>query len=612
MNQRTALAFFLMFVVLLIWQAMFSPSPQDAQKTGQSDSLAVAQAPTQTAPAKATHTPYTSQSDTSVRTDSTQAATTDSMGTQSGIQLEASAEGPLVTLETEQYVAELDLVGADLRSWTLKNFKTVDGQPVQLIPKRSLDPYGQRAHALKIYRDNKVVDLSHVRFKAEGARLMSTGDPHNPWRVRVDAERPIAEITLSAQLEGGTPFSLRIRLDNELSSFSVHAKYELPRTELAQLKISWPSGISNTEPDTTREYRDFKAAARVGDDTYKTSFNSLKKGDGSGGRKDHEGTVAWAGVMGQYFTAFVHDPGRRLGHVHFDGDYAKELQTFSIELPLQDETGPGLNYSVFLGPRDYNELNEIDPALTALIDLGPAVFRPVSKFMLWLLLYLHRFIPNYGLVIILISVATKFLFYPLTKSSTRSMREMQLVQPELSKIKEKYKDDQQRQSKEMMKLYKEHGINPMAGCLPLLVQMPVFWALFTVLRNTIEVRQAPFWGWINDLSRPEVLFHLPLKLPVVGDHFSLLPILMAAGMWLQTKIGTPSAATGGEGAMASQQKMMSTFMPIFMLFVFYNTPSGLVLYWLVNTILSIVQTWQIHRNAPKTLAEKRALSGASA
>ena len=109
-----------------------------------------------------------------------------------------------------------------------------------------------------------------------------------------------------------------------------------------------------------------------------------------------------------------------------------------------------------------------------------------------------------------------------------------------------------------------------------------------------------------------MLFHLPLKLPVIGNHFSLLPILMAAGMWLQTKIGTPSAAKGGEGAMASQQKMMSTFMPIFMLFVFYNTPSGLVLYWLVNTILSIIQTWQIHRNAPKTLAEKKAMAAANA
>ncbi len=613
MNQRTALAFFLMFVVLLIWQAVFSPPQQEVQNAGQSDSLAVAQAPPRLSGSEENGALDSAQGAAAASSvNSMQEGAADSTESSGDIPFASTAEGPLLTLETDQYVAELDLIGADLRSWTLKNFKTIDGAPVQLIPKRTIDRYGQRAHALKIYRDDGVLDLSHVRFELDGARLQSTGDPGKPWRLRVTADNPIAEVTLTADLGTATPLLLHIRLDNALSSFGVHAEYDLPRTDLAQLKISWPAGISNTEPDTLREYREFKAAARVGDDTYKTSFNSLKKGDGSGGRKDHEGTVAWAGVMGQYFTAFIHDPARRPGRVHFDGDYEKNLQTFSIELPLQDENGPGLDYAVFLGPRDYNELHEIDPALTALIDLGPAVFRPVSKFMLWLLLYLHRFIPNYGLVIILISVATKFLFYPLTKSSTRSMREMQLVQPELAKLKEKYKDDQARQSKEMMKLYKEHGINPMAGCLPLLVQMPVFWALFTVLRRTIEVRQAPFWGWITDLSRPEVLFHLPLKLPVIGNSFSLLPILMAGGMWLQTKIGTPSAATGGEGAMASQQKMMSTFMPIFMLFVFYNTPSGLVLYWFVNTLLSIVQTWQIHRNAPKTLAEKKAMVSASA
>jgi YidC/Oxa1 family membrane protein insertase len=608
MNQRTALAFFLMFVALLIWQAVFSPPHSTQEGSAPSDSTAVALAPPEEEPAAATKPATPGPADTP----SQPSETSPGAGSLFAGDLSASTEGPHLILESDQYRAELDLVGADLRTWTLKKYKTVDGEPVQLIPSRSLDPSGQRAHALRILREDGVVDLSHVRFTAEGSRLESTGDPQAPWRLRVDAEHPQAQVRLVAQASSGPPFILQIGLDNRRSSFSVHAEYALPRTDLSQLQISWPSGIANTEPDTMREYHEFKAAARVGDDTYKTSFNALGKGDGSKGRKTHEGTVSWAGVMGQYFTAFVHDPERRVGRVHFDGDYARHLQTFTLELPLQDETGPGLDYTVYLGPRSYKALQRIDPALTALLDLGPTIFRPVSKFMLWLLLYLHRFIPNYGLVIILISVATKFLFYPLTKSSTRSMREMQLVQPELTKIKDKYKDDQARQSQEMMKLYKEHGINPMAGCLPLLVQMPVFWALFTVLRRTIEVRQAPFWGWISDLSRPEVLFHLPVKLPVIGDHFSLLPILMALGMWLQTKIGTPSSAKGTEGAMASQQKMMSTFMPIFMLFIFYNTPSGLVLYWLVNTVLSVVQTWQIQRNAPKTLAEKKALLQARA
>ncbi len=611
MDKRTALAFFLMFLVLLVWQAVFAPPPP-TKDTGEApgDSTAVAAAEeSQRSNLRASLPSSGSAGETRP---SPEAGGGEGAGGGQDLlpALEESPDGPSLVIETDLYTAELDLVGADLRSWILKDFKELDGDPVQLIPPRTLDPTGQRAHALSIHRGGRVLRLDRVRFEPAGDRLMGTGDAQRPWKVEVDAEHPTARVVLQAVQDGGTPFRLELSIDNEEYSLQVDASYELPPTELARLEVAWPAGIANTEPDTLKEYREFRAAARVGDDTHKIKFGALEKKDGSKGRKDYQGTIAWAGVMSQYFTAFVHPAERPLGTVRFDGDGPRRLQTFSVELPLATERGPGLRYTIYMGPLDYDRLQEIDPALTELISLGPTIFRPVSKLMLWLLLFVHRYIPNYGWVIILISVATKFLFYPLTKSSTRSMREMQLVQPELNKIKEKYKDDQARQSQEMMKLYKEHGINPMAGCLPLLVQMPVFWALFTVLRSTIELRQAPFALWIQDLSRPDVLFQLPIHLPVLGNHFSLLPILMAVGMWLQTKIGTPSAAKNAEGAMASQQRMMSTFMPLFMLFIFYNTPSGLVLYWLVNTILTIVQTWEIHRNAPNTLAEKKAMAEA--
>jgi len=259
-----------------------------------------------------------------------------------------------------------------------------------------------------------------------------------------------------------------------------------------------------------------------------------------------------------------------------------------------------VQYGVYMGPIDMDALSvyQAEPYSTnptVLIEMGPTLFRPVARVTLAALKLLHHVLPNYGLVIIIFSAFTKLLFYPLTKSSTQSMKRMQEIQPLLTKLREKYKDDQQRQSQEMMALYKKHKINPLGGCLPLVVQMPVFWALFTILRKTIELRQAQFVWWMNDLSQPDVLFHLPFKLPILGDHFCVLPFLMAGSMWWQSKISSPTTPKGDGGAMGQQMKMMGTLMPVMMFVFFYNSPSGLVLYWFVNTILTAAQTWRIHK-----------------
>jgi YidC/Oxa1 family membrane protein insertase len=257
-------------------------------------------------------------------------------------------------------------------------------------------------------------------------------------------------------------------------------------------------------------------------------------------------------------------------------------------------TSASFAYTVYMGPLDYDRLAAYGADAGKLIDLGPNMFRPFARGTLWIMKTMHAAIPNYGWVIVILSVVLKVVFYPLTKSSTQSMRRMQEIQPRLQKLRERYKDDQQRQSKEMLELYKQHKINPMGGCLPLLVQMPVFWALFTVLRASIELRQAPWVAWITDLSVPDVLFRLPFSLPIFGDKFCLLPTLMALAMWAQTKLGATPTPTG-EGAMAMQMRMMNTLMPIMMFVFFYNSPAGLSLYWLINTVLTALQTWKIHR-----------------
>jgi YidC/Oxa1 family membrane protein insertase len=211
------------------------------------------------------------------------------------------------------------------------------------------------------------------------------------------------------------------------------------------------------------------------------------------------------------------------------------------------------------------------------------------------MIWMGSFIPNIGVVIIILSILTKVLFYRLTHKSFKSMKDMQRLQPKLKELQEKYKDDKNKLNQATMALYKEAGVNPLGGCLPLLFQMPVFIALFSVLRNTIELRGAPFVLWINDLSSPDVLFDHGVNLPFLGSELHLLPLLMGVAMYVQSKTGGGSPTGGPAAGAAGQQKMMQTMMPIMFTVLFYGMPSGLVLYWLVNNIFSIVQQYIVHR-----------------
>ena len=210
--------------------------------------------------------------------------------------------------------------------------------------------------------------------------------------------------------------------------------------------------------------------------------------------------------------------------------------------------------------------------------------------LVWVLNLFYGWIPNFGVAIILLTIAVRLLFWPLTRKSTEGMKKMQEVQPLMKEIQAKYKDNPQRLQQETWALYREKKVNPMSSCLPMLIQIPVFIALFNVLRSAVELRYAPFL-WIADLSEPEALF--ASWFPFGG--LNILPIAMAATMVLQTAL---QPSTGDK----QQQKMMMVFMPVMMLFMFYSFPSALSLYWFLSNILSIVQMWLIRRETAKKQA----------
>jgi YidC/Oxa1 family membrane protein insertase len=247
-----------------------------------------------------------------------------------------------------------------------------------------------------------------------------------------------------------------------------------------------------------------------------------------------------------------------------------------------DSKGKGLS-KLYFGPKETDVLKSLNVQAEKIIDYG--WFDIIAKPLVLGMTYSNKVTHNYGIDIILLTILIKIIFYPLTAKSSKSMKKMQKLQPQVAKLKEKYKDDKQRLNQEMMDMYRKEGANPMGGCLPMIIQIPVFFALYKALSSAIELRHAPFMFWINDLSAPEDLF----TFHVLGYALPLriLPLIMGVTQVIQQKM-TPTSVD------PMQEKMM-LFMPIFFTFLFWGFPAGLVLYWLVNNVISIGQQYYINK-----------------
>jgi len=245
------------------------------------------------------------------------------------------------------------------------------------------------------------------------------------------------------------------------------------------------------------------------------------------------------------------------------------------------------NFFLFAGPKEYGRLKTFKVGLEHIIDFG--FFSIVAIPFLWILKFFYTLLGNYGWAIVLLTFIIRIPFIPLVNKTQKSMKKMQELQPKMAEIREKYKKDPQRMQRETMDLYKKHKVNPLGGCLPILLQLPIFIALYQILLTAIELRQAPFMLWIKDLSEPDTLFgHLPQWLPLIGGFaIGPLPLLMGASMVVQQKM-TPTS-------MDPMQNKIMMLLPIVFTFIFLNFASGLVLYWFMNNILSIAQQFYVNK-----------------
>jgi len=540
MEKRTILAIVLSLAVLLGFQYFFPPAqpPKPAQSQVDSKSSAPAATPEK-------QTPATGSSAVETAAESAAPAAAEPPAP-------VVEEGELVVVQTPLYRAEFDTIGGRLKAFYLKHYKTENkpGSPELNL----VTPIGASAPR----------PLTGA-VKLEG-RWQSDAALHFQPAARA-LEVNENEKTLDFEAALGDGRTLVKRFSFKPGSYVIGISYAVTAANggapaLEGVRVNW-SHSSKGQKKSRYVYNG--VIGYVNDKLFKPG-----KKDKEIARQEIAGQIKWFGYTSKYFISALLIPEN--GKFAATRGIIKRDTTNDGDLTVTFEVDGSRQLRAYVGPKEGNRLQALGLNLEASIEYG--WFGVIARPLVWLLHFLYQYVHNYGIAIIILTILIKLAFYPLSQKSYKSMSQMKKVQPKLAKLKEKYKDDKARLNKEMMDLYRTHKVNPFGGCLPMVVQIPVFFALYRALMVAIELRHAPFFFWITDLS--------------AKDPYYITPLIMGATMFLQQKM-TPTA--GGD---AMQAKLM-LFMPIIFTFMFLNFPSGLVLYWLVNNILSIGQQYLVMR-----------------
>ncbi|MCK4351377.1 MAG: membrane protein insertase YidC [Candidatus Krumholzibacteria bacterium] len=495
------------------------------------------------------------------------------------------AQANEITVTTSTMRVLLSSIGGDVKQVELIGYERPDGNPVALMPEESSG--GFRISTLRDGRWDSHDDAGYTVYVNGRA-----AEQQEEIVVREEGQEAVVAFLIRDEAGGYLEKRFTFMVDGYEVVLDIEVRREGWLKDTDAYAVGWEGGMAVNEKDVQGDVRQFASLGTVGEEYYQEPVRKFSKKK----EKIHEGgMVIWAGARTKYFLSALIPQVPRSSSLLMFGKKSENYVGYAVRYPFRgDPRVVEDSFVCYLGPLDMNTLKAYGIGLEKTIDLGR--LRIASVLALRFMLMLKKAIPNYGLIIIIMSILTKVVFYRLTHKSFKSMKDMQKLQPKIKELQEKHKNDKEKLNKATMKLYKEAGVNPLGGCLPLLLQMPVFIALFNVLRNTIELRNAPFMLWINDLSSPDVLFSFGASIPFIGSEFHLLPLLMGGLMVLQTKLG--ASPTGGASP-PGQAKMMSTMMPVVLTVVFYRMPAGLVLYWIVNNILTIVQQYYVHREVEK-------------
>ncbi len=352
------------------------------------------------------------------------------------------------------------------------------------------------------------------------------------------------------------------------------------------LAVFSPSDILGPELDYSNRYNGMTGIYSVAND-----YEQNLKGGGFFSKAEDlkrvSGAIDYTGIMSRYFLLIMKPADFTGTTMLFDNRAHTGCRTgMAVEMK---EIAPGQqlvrSFRIYLGEKDKTMLKSVDPMLVDASDVSTLI-EPIRYFVIWSLSWINKLFGNLGWSLVVFSVLTKIVFMPLTKKSTDSMKKMQELAPEIKKMQAKYKDKPDVAQREMMRMYKENKVNPLGGCLPLLLQMPFFFGLYSALINSIDMWNAPFMLWMKDLSMPDTVF------AVSGFNINILPLLMTVSTIIQQK--QTMVDTGNQ-----QQKMMMYMMPVILLFIFWTMPSGLVLYWLLQNLYQILNQTIVNRIGKK-------------
>ncbi len=480
---------------------------------------------------------------------------------------EVAIEGPL-------FRAVFSTRGATLKSWKLRNYTDASEELVELVQ----DFPG--ALGVQVLGPEGTLDLSRVIFAVEEA-----------WDTRSDApeQTRLLRFTAEGTLDDGvTPLRVERIYRVNLSRYDMEMELLVAGITNERrdhhCSISWERGIPNLETQPKLEKAAKAAVALLAEEFVKDALGGGRFScgcPGGGGAKPgehtHEGILRWAGVKGKYFGGLL-VPEREMQATFISRTEPDRSEAgMRVVLPLDPSGETFYRFAVYAGPIDYWILRDVEERLqhdvTRVVDFGFKLIQPISKAAYWFMEKVHTVVPNYGLVIVILSIFVRLIFHPLNVKMMQSQRKMQALKPELDALNEKYKDNPEQRTKKTMELHKQHGVNPLSGCLPSLVQLPVLFALYNVLLNTIALRKEPFVLWIRDLASPDTIGE------VMGIPINPLPIIMGITMFLQQKM-TPTDP---------KQAPMLMLMPLMMIFFLYSFPSGLALYWTTMNLMQIVQ-----------------------
>ena len=464
-------------------------------------------------------------------------------------------------IENDLFIAELTSKnGGSFESFYLKRYFDKDSQRVNLINNKTQT----LTSALKTF-DGDILDLS------------------SSWNLQNNLVPEIIEDSLkliyTKKLLNRYPISKSLTFYSDSYKILCELDLRMVPRDLTEnnLTTSWFGGLKPTEQNIDDDQLYFQIYSLLGGEkeTFKVKENKPES-------FTYNGALEWGAIRTKYFTlAFLPKDPNSIRKTIVSGLKQDTSEVYNIS--MVSRASEKAVFHIYLGPLEYDRIKEVGQGLEGIMDFGWSPVRPISKAVLLTLTKMHEYIPNYGYILVLFSLLIKIVVYPLTKKAYQSTTAMQKIQPELLAIREKYKNNPQKLNQAQMKLYKKRGVNPLGGCLPMLIQMPLLYSLFVVFRTTIELRSEPFVFWIQDLSVPDYVFELPFHIPIYGSQVAVLPIFMVISMFLQQKM-----MTGGAVQQPQQKTMQYIMIPVFFL-IFNGFPSGLNLYYTLFNILTILQ-----------------------